>query len=1381
MQNYHRHTSYSNIFTPDSAAINEDYAKRAVELGHKVISSVEHGWQGNYFECFELAKKYDLKFIFGVEAYWVRNRTEEYPVIDAKTNEVLKNADGKVRMAKDRSNNHIILLAKNENGRRAINRILSTANEDGYYYRPRVDLDLLLSLPPDDVLITTACIAFWHYKDIDDILAKLKNHFQKNILLEIQYHNTLPQIELNKRILRLSYELEMPMIVGLDSHFILPEQSAERDYILAAKGVHYEDEEGWMMDYPDDDTVVQRFLQQNVFNKKEIISAMDRTDCLLDFEGYETLPDGNPNNIFNQTIKLPTLYDGKHSINGELLPELNQEQKNKLYSRLITAKFKNYTADLPTEDKDCYYQGVKDEVQTVKDTGMADYFLIDYEIVKKALEKGAVLTNTGRGSAVSFMTNTLLGFSKVDRFQSPIKLYPERFMSTTRILQSASLPDIDLNWGTPEVAEEAQKEILGADHVYPMIAFGTAKKKSAFKLYARSQSLDFELANDISKQIEKYDDAMKYAEDDEKDDIDIYDYVDEQYHSYINASKKYWGIIMDKKKAPCAFLLYNGNIREEIGLIKCKSESTNKEYITTVIDGAIAENYKFLKNDILKIDCALLTDMVFKRIGMQTPTVEELREMTKNDNKTWDIYRKGLTVGINQCEKESTMKKAMNYKPHNISELSAFIAAIRPGFKSMYKKFENREEFSYGIPALDRLIQTKEMPVSFMIYQEQVMQVLNYAGFPIDQCYTIIKAIAKKHPEKVRPLKEQFLVGLTNILITDEKMDKKEAEETAAKIWTIINDNCSYSFNCVSGSTILKRMRSKKSNLIPTVEEMYRIKNDLLYAKTTNHYPLHQKYKYYGYGSAFSMFEDKKIRKNLIVDIQPSGIQQTYKIITESGCNIICTKNHRFPTPNGDKRLDELFIGDELYCMGEYIHAKFDSSFTDGNFKKNWPKKGECGFQEIPDGNSVIYQKERQIHLNNQDSCEICGTIFDKNKHFELHHINNNRHDNSIENFQWVCNSCHKKEHYKLGRKKQYSNGISVYLSKIVSIEPYKIEQVYDIEMADPAHNFVLDNGLVTCNSSHAYCMGLDSLYQAWQKAHYPYEFYEVLLQVFSDKGKKDKVAELKKEMLRGFGISEGDYKFGLDNRKFSADKQNHAIQPSLLSIKGLSQSTANDLYKLGLNHYDSFYDVWKAMRTKKSLNSAKINILVGIGYFKDFAKIGKLKKFLQVIDNLFGRNQFSKNALPVENMEYIIKYSQKETDKLYKEFDYDAALNEIWNDLPDEDIPVKEKLQCELDNIGYIRTAIPDLSTDYVFVQNYECKFKNPKLTLYRLCDGRMTEVKVKRVKYDKAPISEGDIIKILDVSKEGKWFKDENGDWQQDNSNKEAILKKWAFVLPE
>lgn len=1083
MQNYHRHTSYSNIYVADSAAVNEDYAKRAVELGHKVISSVEHGWQGYYFETYELAKKYDLKFIFGAEAYWVKNRLE-----------------------KDRTNGHIIMLAKNENGRRAINSILSTANEDGYYFRPRVDVELLLSLPADDVMITTACIAFWHYDDIEDILVQLHNHFKKNLFLEIQYHDTEPQAKLNQRILALSEKYGIEMIVGMDSHYIYPEQSKERDYILAAKNIHYEDEDGWFMDYPDDETTMNRFLKQGVFTKDQIQRAMDNTDLLLEFEDYAI-----DNRIFSKDIKLPSLYDGQHTIDGVLLPKLDQEQRNKEYSKLISKLFKAYIKDVDESQHEEYFDGVKNEVQVIKDTNMSDYFLIDYYMVKRALEKGGVLTDSGRGSSVGYFTNTLLGFSKVDRFQSPIKLYPERFISKSRILETKSLPDIDLNWGTPDIAAEAQEEILGKDHAYPMIAFGTCKKKSAFKLYARSQNMDFDLANTISGQIEKYDDALKYADDDEKDEIDIYDYVDEEYHSYIDASKKYQGIIMDKKKAPCAYLLYDGSIREEIGLIKCKSETTKKEYMTAVIDGAIAENYKFLKNDILKVDVVLLIDLIYKRIGLKHHTVNELMELVKNDQAVWDIYANGYTMGVNQVEKASTTRKSMKYKPRNVSELSAFIAAIRPAFKSMYSKLENREDFSYGIPAFDKILQTEELPQSFILYQEQTMNTLNYAGFPIDECYGIIKAIAKKHPEKVKPLKERFITGFKDKIMQDDGIPADKAEEDSARVWQIISDSCGYGFN-----------------------------------------------------------------------------------------------------------------------------------------------------------------------------------------------------------------------------------------------------------------------------SAHAYCMALDSLYNAYLKAHYPYEFYEVLLQTYSDKGKKDKVAELKQEMSKAFGIKEGEYKFGLDNRKFKADPDNQTIYPSLLSIKGLSQGCANDLYAMGQKKYENFYELWKDMKKKKNLNSGKVNTLIEIGYFDDFGTIGKIKRFIDILDQLYDRSQFSKSNPPVEFLPIIRKYSE-ETDKQYRKFDYDAALTEIWETLEDTDIPFNERLKYELQNIGYVKTLVPDMSPDYAFVQEYECKYKNPKLTLYRLADGSTEIVKVRRKKYDEAPINVGDIIKTIECSEEGRWSKDNNGDWQQDNSDKESILKKWSFVRDE
>lgn len=1068
MQNYHRHTSYSNIMTPDSAVSNEDYAQRAVEIGQKILSSVEHGWQGYYHEVFELSQKYGLKFIFGTEAYWVNDNTE-----------------------KDKTNNHIIILARNEQGRREINTILSDANIDGYYFKPRIDKKSILSLNPNNVFITSACVGFWGYgfDKTREFVETLRQHFGEHFMLEVQYHCTPKQRELNQYIRQLSKELNISLIAGMDSHYIYPEQSKDRDYRLEASNIRYEDEDGWYMDYPDEEETFRRFKEQGVLTDEEIQRAMDASDVLLEFEDI----------FFDKDVKLPVppMYKDK-----------TKEEREKIYSRLITKQFKEYTKNIPKGELQRYYDAVKAEVDVYKNTGMCDYPLIDYEIVKKGIEMGGVITSTGRGSGPSFFTNTLCGFSKIDRIAAPIKLYPERFMSETRILETHSLPDLDQNLGTPEIFERAQEIVMGEGHSYPMIAFGTLKKKSAFKMLARATDMDFGLANTISKQIDAYETDLKHAEDEDKDLIDIYDYVEPQYHEYIEQSKKYWGIIDNKKRAPCAFILYSGDIKSEIGLIKCKTDSTKREYITTVIDGAVAEKYKYLKNDLLKVNTVLLTDKVYKRIGIQPHSVVELSNAVADDDKVWQIYADGHTQGINQCEQDGARKKVMRYKPHNVSELSAFVAAIRPGFKSMYNKFEAREPFSYGIRPLDEILQTKEFPYSYILYQEQLMAVLHYAGFPMDECYQIIKDIAKKHPEKVLPLKDKFLTGFSE-KIASEMANKAEADVVAQDVWQVISDSTSYSFN-----------------------------------------------------------------------------------------------------------------------------------------------------------------------------------------------------------------------------------------------------------------------------ASHSYAMALDSLYGAWQKANHPYEFYEVYLQFYTDTGKKDKVAALKQEMEEGFGIVEGDYRWGIDNRYFKADPENHQMIPALKCIKGINQKCADKIYELSCGEQNwTFMDIIREIYGTSGINKGQFETLIKINYFEKFGNIEQLLHLKEVYEEL-DRSQFKK----VGDQELIKKYgaiitdNAEETAATWRNFNRLEALKQYEKQMASKQTPLIHLINYEYEIFGYIKTKL-NIGVEYAYVIDVNKKYKNKVITLHRLKTGEKEVVKVKGGKYDLDPIEVGDVIKTIEAGQEKKWRPDGNGGFEQIDEL-ETILRKWSHV---
>ena len=1052
-QNYHRHSSYSNSSTPDSATFNEDYAKRAKDLKHGILSSCEHGYQGNYWEAYGLAKEYDLKFIFCAEAYWVKDMHE-----------------------KDRTNGHIILIAKNENGRRAINKALSKANRDGYFYKPRLDVETILSLPKDDVFITTACVAFWKYEDIDEIVLKLHKHFQSNFMLEVQYHNTELQKETNKHILRLHNKYGIKLIMGCDSHYIHEKQKKDRECILKFKGIHYDDEDGWFMDYPSSYVAYHRFKKQGILTDLETLNAINNTNLILEFDDI----------FLNDDIKLPTLY-----------PDKTQKEKNEIYKKLIMKEWKIYKEEnhITKDEEKVYMKGIREEVKIVMNTNMADYFILDYYLVKKGLEKGGVITKSGRGSAVSFFTNTLLGFSNVDRFIAPVHLFPERFMSESRILETKSLPDIDMNLGTVEPFAEAQEEILGEGHSYPMIAYGTLQVKAAWKMYAGANDIKPELSDIVSKQIEQYETDLKYADDDEKDTVDIKDYVSAEYTQLLEESKIYQGIIDNKKKHPCGYLIYSGDIESEIGLIKCKSETTKKEYMVALIDGKMADKYKYLKNDLLKVDVSLVNNLIAKRIGIKEPTIRQLSKIVETDTKVWDIYKNGFTIGINQCEKKSTTKKVQRYLPTNPAELSCFIAAIRPSFQSMYSIFENRQDFEYGIKSFDNVIQTEFIKDSFIFFQEQIMGALNFAGIPLDETMTIIKAISKKKKKLIMSYKERFVEGCSHKLMEEETSLIEVANELSSRVWQIIEDSASYGFN-----------------------------------------------------------------------------------------------------------------------------------------------------------------------------------------------------------------------------------------------------------------------------ASHAYCMACDSMYGAYYKANYPYEFYEVMLNVFSKKGKKDKVSLFTQEMELAFGIQLGDFKFGLNNIQYTFDKENSCIHPALVGIKGIGIKDAEELYSLAKSHkYDSFLEIVKDIKAATSVNDGKLKTLIKLDYFSDYGKSQKLLDLLDIYNNLTDRKQISKDQLDKFglNTELMNKYSNKKTEKLYKEINIEGIIKELTDKVEDKDVKLKEKLQTELELLGYLSTKMPSLTEKLGFVMKVD-KYENKKsftfyATVYDIKTGKDIRYRISDyLTYMDYPFAEDDVIKICETRKTKKRQRD-------------------------
>ena len=559
--NYHKHTHYSNIRTLDVICKPEDYMKRAQELGHTLYFTTEHGFQGNLYEAQTLCEKYGLKPVYGVEAYYVDD-------IEDKT---------------DRRNFHIMLIGMTEKARYEINKIMSIANEEGFYYKPRIGLKELLSLTPSDTVVTTACVASrlfknksiesdeddrsWYY----DFFRPVKEHFGNNFFLEVQNHNDDKQIEFNKKILALAKKTDTKIIHANDSHYIYPEDAKDRDLFLRAKGIEYEEESGFVLDYPDSDEILKRYREQGVLTEEEALEALNNT---LIFDKAEPV-------YTDKEFKIPLVPNS--FIKEELGNEYSNEDNDKVLRGIINLEYKKRIREgrINKELEPVYKKEIIDEVQTVKDCGMASYFVLDHMVVKRAVNKyGAVLTRSGRGSAVSFIINNFLGLTEVDRIRAPVKLYPSRFMSAERILNSRSLPDIDLNFADVKPVIRATKDILGEDGIYYMVAYKPLQRSSAFRLWCKGLGHD----------IEEYDEIAKLLAEKNVTDEDFLKQCP-KWEKQLEDSKKLRGVIESIAPSPCSFLLSNDPISKNVGLIKVGEE------ICCVLDGYNCDVYKFLKND----------------------------------------------------------------------------------------------------------------------------------------------------------------------------------------------------------------------------------------------------------------------------------------------------------------------------------------------------------------------------------------------------------------------------------------------------------------------------------------------------------------------------------------------------------------------------------------------------------------------------------------------------------------------------------------------------------------------------------------------------------------------------------------------------------------
>lgn len=688
--NYHKHDHISNIYSPDTHIKTIHYLKRIQELGYGNYFTTNHGSGGDVFESLTLCEQYNIHCKYGIEGYIVKNPLE-----------------------KDNRNYHIVIIPKDNIARKKLNLITSRANTEGYYYKPRIFLEDLFKLNPNEIYITTACVSgLLKDKDsITDIFVPLVQHFGKNVFLEIQNHNDTNQIRINNICKHLSKQYDLELIAGNDSHYIYPEQAKDRLNFLKGKGINYGDEDSFILDFPDYDTMFSRFQKQGILSNEEITKAINNT---LVFDDCEDIK-------IDKSIKMPSIY-----------PNLSADEKIGELKKHVLNKFKNIVKQENIQGKELedYKRGIYSEMQVIEDTkeiNTADYFLLNEKLVDLAVNKyGGVLTRTGRGSCGAYYINRILGMTQLDRFKLDIKLYPERFISTARLLENRAMPDIDFNIVDQEPFIKASKELLGENGCYPMIAYGTMQLSEAFRNVCRTHGLSMDEYNEVAKNIENH-------------------LEDTKWKPFIDEANKYIDTIVSASVHPCAFLLSNKDIREEYGVVKIGDN------ICVMITSNEADEYKMLKDDFLIVTVYKLIDETFKLIGKPIMPLKELCESL--DDKVWELFENKLTCTLNQVDGDWATELLEQFRPKNISDMAMFVACLRPFFNSWRDSFIARKPNTSKSKHLNELLKST---YGFILFQENLMQYFEWLGVTPSESIGLIKKISKK---KIRQKDFEALEG----------------------------------------------------------------------------------------------------------------------------------------------------------------------------------------------------------------------------------------------------------------------------------------------------------------------------------------------------------------------------------------------------------------------------------------------------------------------------------------------------------------------------------------------------------------------------------------------------------------------------------------------
>ena len=739
----HLHSEYSLL--DGSTRINL-LPKRVKELGMDAVALTDHGNMYGAIAFYKACKDEGIKPILGCEVYV----SEKDMTIKDKTNKRF----------------HLILLAENNEGFKNIMKIVSLGFVDGYYYKPRVDKEVLKKYAKG-VIATSACLGGEVQRlilDRDLKAARAAAHEyreifgENNFFLELQDHGMPEQARVNRELVKISHELNFPLTVSNDVHYLNKEDAKSHDILLCIQTGKTINEEN-RMKFPSDEFYLK---------------SPDEMAVLFP-ENKDAL---------ENTVKIAKRCNVEIKFHEQHLPEFavpegytHEDYLKKLALDGMYARYENVTDEI----KERFYF----EFNTIKNMGFVDYFLIVWDFIRYA-RKHEIQVGPGRGSAAGSLISYCLGITDVD----PLKfdLLFERFLNPERV----SMPDIDIDFcyeRREEVIEYVNRK-YGDSHVAQIVTFGTMAARNALRDVGRALDMSYAKVDYIAKQVpQAINMTLEKALEISETFKEIYD-SEEDSRFLIDMALKLEGLPRHTSTHAAGVVISKDELTEYVPLTR------NDKIIATQFNMIELEELGLLKMDFLGLRTLTVIRDAINLIRENEGKTISFEKFDYNNPDVLKMFAKSETLGVFQFESSGMRAFLKELKPDEFSDLVAANALFRPGPMKQIPKFvsskHDKSKISYLHPKLEPILKST---YGCIVYQEQVMQIVQQiGGYSLGRADIVRRAISKKKMKVMEEERKNFIYGNEKEGVCGAIANGVD-EKAANEIYDLIIDFADYAFN----------------------------------------------------------------------------------------------------------------------------------------------------------------------------------------------------------------------------------------------------------------------------------------------------------------------------------------------------------------------------------------------------------------------------------------------------------------------------------------------------------------------------------------------------------------------------------------------------------